>query len=296
MARAPKNVAPQNEEPKVSQTTAITNWDEELAKQAEAAAGMEASAGGSPNFTVRGGILAFNDTPIPGNQMAVVILDSVLENAFYEGAYDPDNITPPTCFAFGRDEGTMGPHPTVVERDQGQNETCRGCPMNQFGTADKGRGKACGNRRRMILIPAGDLDQMGRFTAYEEPEHFQAAVGGQLKLPPTSVKGYANFVKQVSGSLRRPPHAVFTKVSVVPDQKTQFKINFAPIAAVPNNLIPILMKRHEEAKAMIEVPYNLDIEEQAPAAAPAKGGRGKPAPVANKRPEVKRGAGAAKKY
>lgn len=286
MARAPKTA-----EPKVSTSTAVTNWDEEMAKQAAIAAGMEANAGGAAGFSVRGGILSFNEMPIPGNQMAVVILDSILENTFYEGAYDPDNITPPTCFAFGRDDATLAPHENVVERGQEQHEKCQGCPMNAFGTADKGRGKACGNRRRMLLIPAGDIDVSGRFTAFDDEDHFAAAPGGIMKLPPTSVKGYANFVKQVAGSLHRPPHAIFTKVQVVPDAKTQFKITFTPLAPAPNNIIPILMQRHADAAPLIEVPYSLDVEEK-PETPAVKGGRGKPA--ANKRPEVKRAG--SKKY
>jgi hypothetical protein len=286
MARAAKVAAAA-----ASQTTAVTNWDEEMAKQAEVAAAMEANTGGGNYFSLKGGILSLNDAPIPGNTMAVVIIDSILENVFYEGAYDANALTPPTCFAFGRDDTTLAPHKTVVEHDQAQNETCRGCPMNEFGTADKGKGKACGNRRRIAMIPAGQFDAQGRFTAFDDEDHFTSVSAAFMKLPPTSVKGYAAFVKQVAGTLRRPPHGIFTRVTLGPDPKTQIKVTFEPLSTIPNSLIPLMMKRNKDVATMIEQPYNLDVEEQAPAA-PAKGGRGKAPPV-SQRPEVKRGA---KKY
>lgn len=269
------------EAPKASQTTAVTNWDEELARQAEVAAAMEANTGGGNYFSLKGGILALNDQAIPNNQMAVIILDSILENVFYEGAYNPDVQMPPTCFAFGRDDTTIAPHANVVERGQGQNEQCTGCPMNVFGTADTGRGKACRNTRRLGMIPAGDLDLAGKFTQFTDEEHFTTATAAFMKLPVTSVKGYATFVKQLSGALKRPPHGIFTKVKVIPDAKTQFRVIFEPIAVVPNNLMAIVMKRNQEVKAVIEQPYNLDVEAQ-PEKPAAK------AKPANVRPPVKK--------
>lgn len=291
MARNPKPTTAAAT-PKASQTTAVTNWDEELAKQADASAAMEANTGGGQYFSLKGGILALNDQAIPNNQMAVIILDSILENVFYEGEYDPDNPTPPTCFAFGRDENTMAPHENVVARGQGQEEQCLGCPMNAFGTAEKGRGKACRNTRRLGMIPAGDLTIDGRFTAFTEGDHFATAAAAFMKLPVTSVKGYASFVKSVSGSLRRPPHGIFTKVKLVPDPKTQIRVVFEPIAAVPNELLAIIMKRNLEVKAVIEQPYILDVEEKP--AKPEPKGRGAKAAAGGGRPTVKKATGKTK--
>ena len=110
--------------PKPSSTTssnALIPWEEQLARDAEVAVAMEANTGGGQFFSVKGGVLAFNDAPLPGNQMAVVILDSILENVFYEGEYDPSTPMAPTCFAFSRDELTMGPHQTVIDHKQDQH-------------------------------------------------------------------------------------------------------------------------------------------------------------------------------
>jgi hypothetical protein len=246
---------------KNSESTALVNWEDELAKQAEIAATMEANAGGGQFFSMKGGQLSFNDSPMPGNQMATVILDSIFENVYYEGRYDPENPAPPTCFAFGRDEN-MSPHEVVVKAGQAQHSTCKGCPMNEWGSSEVGRGKACRNTRRLALIPAGTFDSHNRFQAINDPDHFSSAAIAYMKLPVTSVKSYASFVKQLAGALRRPPHGVFTRVRVEPDPKTQFRVIFEPLAQIPNEILPIIMKRHEEAKSLIEFPYNLEMEER----------------------------------
>ncbi len=259
-------------------STAVTNWDEELAKDAQAAVATEASTGGAPAFSIKGGVLMFNDVAIPNNEVAVIVLDSLIENAYYDTDYDADNITPPTCFAFGRDETTMAPHQTVFEHEQAQNETCKGCQFNAFGTADKGRGKACGNRRRMMLIPAGEIDKNGVFVAETDAGEIERSIAGQLKIPPTSLKLWGNYVKQVAGTMNRPPHGVITKMKVVPDPKSQFKVTFQLLGKVPNDLMAAVMERRKEALIQIETPYNLDVEEapEQPAKA-ARGMRAKPA-------------------
>lgn len=265
-----------------SKSNALVKWDEELAKQAEVAAGMEANTGGGQFFSLRSGILSWQDAPLPNNQMAVVILDSILENVFYEGKYDPDTPQSPTCFAFGREEKTLAPHTIVIEAGNAQcgaSGLCDGCEMNEWGSSDVGRGKACRNTRRLAMIPAGTFNQAGKFELIDDEEHFASTAIGFMKLPVTSVKGYASFVKQVAGALRRPPFGIVTKVKVVPDPKSQFKVVFEPIMNLPDELMSAIMQRHEEAKSTIDFPYQPNDEEAPPppkrgsraAAKPARG-------------------------
>lgn len=252
-------------------TTAVAKWDEELARQAKLAAAVEESTATGNFFSLKGGILAFNDAPVPNNEMAVVILDGVLENVYYEGKYDPDTPSSPLCFAFGRDEKAMTPHELVFKAGNNQSDKCQGCKHNEWGSADTGRGKACRNTRRLALIPAGTMEA-GRFKAWDDPEHLEKAAIAYMKLPVTSVKGYAAFVKQVANALSRPPHAVYTKVKVLPDAQTQFKVVFEPLSTIPNELLGIVMARNDEASKAIEFPY-IPFEE---APAPQRGGRAAP--------------------
>jgi hypothetical protein len=84
-----------------------------------------------------------------------------------------------------------------------------------------------------------------------------------MKLPVTSVKGFAGFVKQTASVLRRPPHGLVTKIKVVPDGKDQFKVLFEAIENIPNDLMGAIMKRREEVSAVIDFPYQ-PREEAAP--------------------------------
>lgn len=256
---------------RASKTTAITKWDEELAKQAAIAAGMESSAATGQFFGLKAGVLTFNDAPLPNNEMAVIILDSVLETVYYEGEYDSDSPQSPVAFAFGRDEKTMTWHETSHEEFAGK--LCSESDVCQWGSAPKGRGKAARETRRLAMIPAGTLDDRAKFKEFTDSEHFATAQIGYMKLPVTSVKGYAGFVKQVAGALKRPPFAIFTKVKVVPDPNTQFKVVFEAISQVPDKLMSIVMARHNEAMELIEFPYQMDNGDGDQA--PKRGAKGK---------------------
>lgn len=263
---------------KTSSTTAVAKWDEELARQAQIAAAVEESTATGQFFSLKAGVLSFNDNPLPNNEMAVVILDSILETVYYEEKYDSDNPHGPTAFAFGREEKTLMWHehsaPKFAGKPCGESEVC------EWGSSDTGRGKAARETRRLAMIPAGTFDN-GKFKPFTEPSQFESATLAFMKLPVTSVKGYAGFVKQVVGALKRPPHAIFTKVKVVPDANSQFKVLFEALSQVPNELLSIIMQRHEEAVASIEFPYPRYDENEAakPKAAP-KDRNGKAAPPA----------------
>lgn len=265
-----------------AQTTALATWDAELAKQAEEYADQEAGVGGGSKFSIRGGTLSFNDAPLPNNEMAVVICDSILENVYYEGDFDPDSLSSPSCFAFGRDDKQIAPHADVEEP---KAEKCDGCPMNEWGSSSKGRGKACRNRRRLALVSAGNFDADGNFEPFESSEDFSKAQIGYFGIPPTSLKGYAAYVTQLKTNLKRPPFAVFTRVSVVPDPKTQVKIQFELLGPAPDDIVQVLIDKNKEARALIEFPYQKQAEQAAPApkraprAAPARAPRQAPVSV-----------------
>jgi hypothetical protein len=248
--------------------TAVVSWQERLAQQAEVSKGMEESTAGGQFVSLKGGILSFNDVPFEDNQMAVIIVDALLENVFYEGEYDPDTPQGPKCFAFAKVEDELKPHPTVVDAGNDMHSQCAGCPMNDWGSADKGKGKACRNTRRLAIIPAGKFDGK-KFEPIEDVDHYKTAAIAFMKLPVTSIKGYSTFVKQIGNSLKRPPHGVITKVKVILDSKTQFKVTFEALTEVPDELMDTVMARHDEAAATIDFPYS-PKDEEAEAKKPAK--------------------------
>lgn len=252
---------------------------------------MESSTVSSQFISVRGGQLTFNDAVIPDNQVAVVIIDYILENVYYEGAFNPDVPQSPVCFAYGRDDKDMAPHDDSPEK---QNPVCEGCPQNAWGTADRGRGKACRNSRRLAMIAIGNFEKNGDVTTiYDEQddeamaEHIQKTTIALLKVPVTSVKGFSAYVKNLAGTFRRPPFGVLTRLYVTPDPKTQFRVNFEPLSLMPDDAIPMIVARRAEALNLLTQPYPpIEVEVapppprrgaaapgRAPAANPGRGGR-----------------------
>ena len=264
MARAPNKIAPT-----LVPANAVVSWDEELARAATIAGSMEAGAGGLQFFSMQAGQLSFNDMPVPGNQMAVVVLDYILENIYYTEKWEAGNPLPPTCFAFGREDHKMTPHPVVFEHQQEQNAQCRDCPRNEWASAETGRGKACRNTRRLAVISAGTLDpQTARFTAFDDPQHYADAPIQYLKLPVTSVKPWSGYVKQLIATVKRPPFGVFTRIRVVPDSKTQFRVECSALSPISDDLRSVIMTRHADAEKAIDFPYALDAGDDALGAAP----------------------------
>ena len=260
-------------------TKALAKWDEELAAAAKASAAIEANTGGGQFFSLKSGVLSWDGVPFRNNEMAVIVLDAVLENVFYDKPYNPDVQVSPACFAHGRDEAQMKPHLTVINAGQNPSDDCQSCPKNAWGSADVGKGKACKNKRRLAVISAGTFAKDGSFELNDEDGHWKNTAAGFLALPPMSIKGWAEYVKSLAGGLKRPPYGVITKVKVVPDPKSQFRVLFEAIEPVPDDIMGEVMARHKAAAEGIMFPYQLGgDEDEAPAAKPAA--KGKPAPQA----------------
>lgn len=252
-----------------SKSMAVAKWDEALAARAKIAKKAEASVSTGEWISLKSGQLSYNGNIVPGNKMDVVVLASRLENQFYEGDYDASTPQAPSCYAFGTDEDTMVPHEKVETK---QADGCAGCPMNEWGSAEKGRGKACKNVRRLAMIPADVLD--GGEDAIKD------AAQAFMKVPVTSVKAWAGYVNQLV-ALNRPPLAFVTEISVVPDPVSQFKVSFRAKESIEDGTtIGTLLDKADKSEATIEFPYQQ--AEQAPAAPKGRGskvaaGRGKPA-------------------
>lgn len=237
---------------------AIVDVKNMLAERAAKAAAAVPVTGGS-FLSTRGGTLAFGEEVMPGNQVCVVILGAIMENTFYAEKFNPDDTKAPICYAFGQglDAIEMAPHESMqADPDYfiPQAEECKVCPHSQWGSADTGRGKACQNRVRLALIPAGvyspkkgsrDFD----LEVYTDEKHFQTAEIIHIKLPVMSVENYYKFQAQVSSALRSPPEGVLARLFIEPDPKSQYKVHFEVIEQLSDELAGICMLRADEAAA-----------------------------------------------
>ena len=176
----------------------------------------------------------------------------------------------------------MQPHPNVDgdEYFDRQNDVCKGCKWNEWGSAQVikdeydvgrgGRGKACQNRMRLMLIPAGIYvpkpGVRGSFDLemFEDPAEYESSEMLALKLPVTSVKEYGNYLKSVQRDYQRPPYGVITNIYIEHGGSNQYTVKFETVDAFPDEWFPLIQKRHEEARDAIINPYTAPSEDDKP--------------------------------
>lgn len=256
----------------------VAKYDEIFAEDAKKYAAKEKLAGGQ-FLSLKAGVMSFGGEQLEGNCVYAVILHSIHTNLLYTGEYNPDVPQSPSCFAIGDDEESLRPH---ADAEEPACETCVACENNQWGSAERGRSKACANTRRLALIVGGSYDKKTKeFTAYEDPDDFKESEMAFLKLPVTSVKAYSDYVHQLASTLSRPPWGVITRIAVKPDQKSQFKLTFELAESIANDVVPAVKARHDAAKDAIMFGFpKFDEEEKATAPkARSKAAAGKKAPA-----------------
>lgn len=211
-------------------------FEDQLASMAVDSLKAEQASLQTAFLSTKGGQLSYRGAPVANNKLACVILAAPIERLYYSSRYDPTKIVPPDCFAIAPMSSGMGPN---VASPQPQNKSCDGCPKNEWGSSlTGGKGKACRETRRLLLIPADSINNAAGVTAAEV---------AALRPPVTSLKNYATYVQTIAATLRRPPLAVVTEVSVVPDAKTQFKVMFSMIKVIEDQeVISALIARSKE--------------------------------------------------
>lgn len=256
-------------------TTALVKWEEQLAAAAAESAATVAGLGGGNFFSIRGGTLKLGDAAIPNNEMGVIIIGNVAENVYYGSEYNPDSPSSPECYSFGTVLDQMAPHDDAPEK---QHTDCASCELNQFGSADKGRGKACKNRFRLACLPAGNFVN-GRFEPVTNPADIKAAQVAYLSVPPTSIGAWGQYVRGLAATMKRPPWAVYTRVRVQPDPKFQVAITFDMLGPCDGKLADVLLSRNAEVMDAIAFPY----PEREDAPAPKRRSTSKKKPAKKKR-------------
>jgi hypothetical protein len=263
---------------KASKSTSVTVWEQKMAAAAQKQATAAKPTGLFKMISTRGGILSVDDTPIKGNELRVVILAGCHENQYYDGPFRPDTPQSPVCYAFsGVDEPGDGmvPHEQAKEKQCG---SCDECELNVMGSAEQGKGKACKNVYRLALVTED---------AVESEDAMAEAEIRMMKVPVTSVKNWAKYSNMLNDDMTRPSWGVVTKISLVQDAKTQFKVlfEFEELINFDSGLYEALEKRVSEVSKDLVAPYP-DIDDEP---APARG-RGKVQGRAAAKPAAKKPA------
>jgi hypothetical protein len=240
-------------------STDMVKWDEELARRAAAATKVLSEVGSGGNFiSFRGGVMSYQGVPVKDNKMACIVVAQKLVNIHYATAFDPDSPGSPDCYAFGDNRKTMAPDPEQVEEPI--SPVCAGCGMKQFGSAERGKGKACGDLIRLFAIAEPDLDNV----ADAELAH--------MMLPFFSTLEWTTYVRNLAGAHNKGFQGFVTRLIEVPDPKSQFRIKFEMIDEVDKNteLRTALRAKIEKAEQEITFPFpKFEREDAVAPAAPA---------------------------
>jgi hypothetical protein len=226
----------------------------DLERQLAEAQGQQAGGGAAAItfMSAKSGMLNIEGNPVAGNKLDIIIVDAMSTNTFYAEAYDSDNITAPTCSAFGRNAGALIPLDLSTTK---QAAACEGCPQNEWGSGAKGKGKACKNGL-VLVFGLADAVMNGSTNLFA------------LRLPVTSVKNFTQYSTMLAitgmNTMR-----VRTELSVKPDAKTQFKINFSLVEKLPVQLKLMQDILAMFTKSSIELPAMLTPTPSEEDAAPA---------------------------
>jgi hypothetical protein len=205
-------------------------------------------------ISLRGGVLQYMGAPVKGNRLPVVIIGMGYERTFYKDKFNPNVFANPACFALSLNDENMVPHENV---ENPINEACEGCKYNQWGSDLTGtRGKACKEKRRLIMIPEGSL------TSAEDVQKAEIAF---VQVPVMSVKGWSKYVNVLNASMGAPYFAVVTELALEPDPKSQYRLNFTALRLISDaDVLRAVMGRLEEAQKIALNPYD-ETQNQPPA-------------------------------
>jgi hypothetical protein len=228
-------------------------WANKLAEHAKDESAKETPE--TQAFSLRAGVLSFNGQPMPDNKMRVVVAASAFENALFISKFDPNNIVSPLCFALAENDEDLKPHDNSFKKQGGEDGMCLGCEHAEWGSdpnSPSGRGKACKSVRRLGLIPEDAL--------FEGLSKAQVAM---LRVPVTSVANWATYVHTLAATAKRPVWSVVTEITVKPDPKKQFTVNFEAVDAINDGaMLDEMSDVRRRAAQAISVPYGMMTEEQ----------------------------------
>lgn len=182
---ANKEVAPKQEQLPLDLTEQIRKDLESIGSQVETTA-IERIRMSGRGFTTPDG-----ET---GATIKGVIIDFATAHTHYPGAYDPDNPTPPNCFATSKVLTELKPDPAAPEP---QADNCLICPKNQFESG-VGKSKACKNTRVIALMQENATEDSPIW---------------MLSVPPSSLKFFDTYVSStLRGRHNITPGCVVTEI------------------------------------------------------------------------------------
>jgi hypothetical protein len=192
-------------------TNLPVNIEDEIKKQLQAQRG-QLGALPSNKIQLRDKKFTLPDGQSSDGPLECIVLDFVWFMVHYPGVYNSNNPQSPDCFAVGRESpegGQLKPHATV---EKPGHSDCKECPHNQWGSALTGKGKACKNQRRLIVVPPNFDESTEPMTMY---------------VSPAGLKNFDKYVNRLNNEHGLLPVQVVTEISFDRDKSyplLQFKM------------------------------------------------------------------------
>jgi hypothetical protein len=236
--------------------TAIMPWTDKFAKYAKESKEQVANVGtgGGVSVSFGHGTITVGGSIVKSGRLECVVLGSCALNKWYKTQYNPDDRQPPDCYALAviSDDPEMRPHPQATDK---QSEDCTSCDKNVFGSANTGRGKACGNTIRLGLFTAEDAS---------DAESIAAAELATAGVSPTNRKYYSEYVDLLMDEHGRPPWAVVTEIQSHHDDKTQIRLEFRMVSLIEDDdVLQALEKRFLKVQEKLQQPFSAPIDRKA---------------------------------
>jgi hypothetical protein len=166
-----------------------------------------------------------NDPDEPASSIEVVILRTHKGTAktYYEKAYSPDSVEKPDCYS------NDGVEP-AADAQSPQSKKCATCPHNQWGSriSDEGKkGKACSDVKRLAVASPTQLN---------DPM--------LLRLPPTTLKIWDEYVRMLNKRGGYRPAQVVTKIRFDPEAVHQ-QLTFKATALISADMAKQVMEERD---------------------------------------------------
>lgn len=246
--------------------TALVHWRDKMVAVTKATQEAEKPQGGFISF--KGGRMTYNDELLPGDMIRCVIVDYRMDNEFYTGAYNPQKVQSPSCFAITKPGDMVQPWRLPMEgedisnleqQDDGYGVLyvsdaedpqvdvgigCESCPQFQWGSGvgqdgKPTKGKACKTSRRLHIIAADELAK--------GPEGIRKASVMSMIPPATSVENFQLMMNQISNVLGAPMFGAVVDISVKPHDRFLFMVHFKIIDSIKDeSLLEALYYKHEQ--------------------------------------------------
>jgi len=240
-------------------------------------------AGGMRRISIRGGRFRemINGEQVRVNssgQLNLVILDSSpIGRTYFEGVYDPENPTAPTCWSADSETPAAD-----VPADQRKATACRNCPMNIKGSGQGNNSRACRFNLRLAVALENNYSDVY-----------------QLQLPATSLFGDAKDGKMGMQAYARfmdanglPVGAVVTTAYFDENSETP-KLYFKPARPLEDeDELPQVLElmQHPDVKRATDLTVQVASTESADAPA-SEGAKTKAKAKAKAEPETEPDAG-----